>query len=262
MLTRLACAVRAAFALLAVVVLTVGCGGDTDDGPSSPELSGRSFLLQSSEGYTPVEDTTIRIYFEDDQFGFNAGCNSHSGTYSLCDGKLCVENLSSTAIGCAAELHDQDNWLAAFVTSEPELVLDGDTLTLTGDDATLVFLDREVADPDRPLTGRTWTIDTLIEGSAASGGFSDIAPTVQFDEDETFEVFTSCNTGEGSYAVEGQELVLSDVAYTEIACPSDQAQMAEAHIQSVLIDGTVTWEIEAARLTLMRGDLGLSATTP
>src|SRR5690606_27062509 len=128
-------------------------------------------------------------------------------------------------------------------------------VTFTGDDATLVFLDRELADPDRALVGQTWTITTFIQGDIASGGAYDPPPTVEFFDDGTFEFFTTCNDGEGEYEESGDELTLSNVEVTEAGCPSEFEQDAEEHILDVLGGGTVTWEIDAARLTIMNGDL-------
>jgi heat shock protein HslJ len=125
----------------------------------------------------------------------------------------------------------------------------------------LVFLDREVADPDRPLTGRLWTVDTFIQGGAAGNFPLQSAPTLAFDEDGSLQVDSGCNTGSGKYTRSGDQLTLADLAYTEIAC-SGATAAAETMVQAVLRDGTLQLEIDRNRLTLQRGDVGLSATTP
>ena len=78
-----------------------------------------------------------------------------------------------------------DEWFSGFLQSSPLVTRAGATLTLEGAETTLEFLDREVADADRPLTGRTWTIDTLIENGAASNFPNGDPPTLQFGEDGT-----------------------------------------------------------------------------
>ena len=42
-----------------------------------------------------------------------------------------------TRMACSPELMNQDSWLAELLTSNPTIVVDGDTLTLTADDVTL-----------------------------------------------------------------------------------------------------------------------------
>jgi heat shock protein HslJ len=253
--------------LTAAAGLATACNGDAmtlgnDAGSDvAADLDGRTFLFQSAEGFTPVTGTTVRVSFQQNGFGFSAGCNGHGGSYRLDDSRLIVEDLSSTNIGCDAPLHEQDEWLADFFTSSPTLTLDGNDLTIENPAAALVFLDREVADPDRALTGRTWTVDSLIMGAVAQGGF-EANPTLVFDE-STVQVFTGCNTGEGEYSVSGSTLTLMGIAYTEAGCGSDDLARVEDHMQSVFSDGTLSYEIEAARLTIMRGEgLGISATTP
>jgi heat shock protein HslJ len=246
---------------LSLLTVIAACSDPAAGDGVQSQLVGRTFLLQSSEGFTPVANTTVRVNFEQTQFGFYAGCNSHSGEYSVCGEELCVEDLGSTEIGCTPELHAQDQWLASFMTARPGLRLDGAGLILSGADATLEFLEREVADPDRALTGGVWNIDTFIAGGAASNFPLQVPPTLNFEADGNLGIFTTCNTGGGEYLQLGQELSLSGIAYTEEGCGASGSAAADAHIQQVLSDGTLALEIEANRLTLMRGELGLSATT-
>lgn len=234
----------------------VGAGGGGQTG-----LAGLEFLLESAQGFTPVAGTTVRLSFETANFGMSAGCNSMSGAYSQCDGKLCASDLSTTDIGCDPPRHSQDEWLADFVTSQPSLTHSGDRLTLTGTDATLEFVDSETADPDRPLTGRTWTIDTLLDGDVASSAPVQVPPTVQFFAAGTLEVNSTCHTGIGYFTASGGTLTLSDMAYTQEVCASMGNPAVAAHVEQVLGDGTVNFEIDAARLTLERGSIGVSATT-
>lgn len=229
-------------------------------GPTS--LAGLEFLLDSAEGYTPVEGTTVRLSFDATELRFSAGCNSFFGLYSLCDGKLCASNLGGTEIGCSEPLHAQDEWLRGFLTSTPTLTHTGPRVTLEGTEATLEFLDRELANPDRPLTGRTWSIDTLIDGGASSTVPAEATPTLVFQDDGVFQSFSTCATGSGTYSVGNGELTVSDLSYPEPMCPPTGSEVVQGRILEVLGgDGTVAFEIDAARLTLTRGTVGLSATT-
>lgn len=244
------------FGWMMALCCALGCGLDSDTATS---LDDGVYVLESSDGFTSAPDTTVRISIEDGMFGFSAGCNGHGGTYEVRDGRLIIPGLGSTQIGCDAELHTQDDWLAAFFTSMPLLTMEGDRLTFVGDNATLVFLDREVADPDRALIGNLWTIDTLIGGGAASNVPVSPQPTVLFTEDGNVEANTSCNTSGGRYVVNGNTLTLTEMGYTERGC---SAASIESHVQAVLNNGTVTFSINANRLSLDRGDVGLRANTP
>ncbi|MEY2930166.1 MAG: hypothetical protein RL033_915, partial [Pseudomonadota bacterium] len=106
----------------------------TSAGSSAPEtgIDGRVFLLESSEGYTPLTGTRLRVSFDDGQLSFSAGCNSYSGPYSLCEGNLCVSGLGGTEIGCDPQRHTQDEWFASFFTARPRLGIAGAALTIEG----------------------------------------------------------------------------------------------------------------------------------
>jgi heat shock protein HslJ len=227
---------------------------------TEPGLAGLVFLQQSAEGEVPVAGPKARLSFEATELGFSAGCNSYYGEYSLCEGRLCVSQLGGTEIGCEPALHTYDEWFAGFLQSSPLLTRAGATLTLAGAETTIEFLDREVADADRPLTGRIWNIDTLIDNGAASNFPTAMPPTLQFGEDGSLRVFNSCNIGYGSYTRSGSTLTSSGVGYTAVACPDGNSDLQD-HITGVMAEGEMSIEIDAARLTIMRGTVGLSATT-
>jgi heat shock protein HslJ len=232
-----------------------GCG----ERSVTKELEDRHFVLDSADGFEPVAGTMVHLVFDGSQVSISGGCNGQAGEFEVRSGRLVVGGLSSTLIVCVPALSEQDDWLATFLTSRPRLELRGAELTLIGADATLTFLDREQADPDRPLTGRLWSVDSFIEGDAVSRGPLTAAPSVQFEENGQVRVDTTCNTGGGQYSVRGDRLTLTGMAYTEEGCA---AASLEAKVQAVLRDGTLSFEIEASRLTLMHGNVGLSARAP
>lgn len=91
-----------------------------------------------------------------------AGCNEFSGLIMLDDGVLRFERGIVTQMNCGPELSAQEDWLFGFLLSEPRWVVDGDTLTLTSGGTTLVLLDHRLAEPDLPLEGTTWTVESSV----------------------------------------------------------------------------------------------------
>lgn len=223
------------------------------------ELDGHTFLLESSEGYEFVSGTSLTVMFDEGKVNVNAGCNAMSGPYTLCDSGLCVSELSSTAIGCDADRMEQDTWIADFFTSKPKLEYAAPRLTLVGPDATFALLDREEANPDRSLMERLWNIDTLISGGTASNTPFQNAATVQFEDDFTFLAFDTCNHIVGTYEVRAQTIMLNDVSKDDRYCDTDLG--VQQHIGQVFSSPTLKFTIEAQRLTLTAGDVGISAVT-
>jgi len=146
------------------------------------------------------------------------------------------------------------------LTSSPRLTLSGAALTLQGVRATLELLDPDVVAPYRTLTRGIWTVDTFIDGGAAAGYMLQDSPLLEFSTDGLLRVFTGCNTGQGTYTRSGQTLTLGSVPYTEEGCNPPLSALASARVIRVMSEGELSLEIEARRLTLMRGTIGLSAT--
>jgi heat shock protein HslJ len=235
-----------------LLMLVVGCGEE------ELALEKRAFLLSSAQGFTPVTGTTVRLHFEDGQLNAHADCNSMFGEYTVRDGTLVVGGLGSTARGCEPGRAAQDQFIGDFLASQPKIALEQNQLTLTGTNATLVLLDREVADPDRPLVGTRWVVDTLIENDGASSLPGQADPTLQFRTDGVYEVDTTCNQVQGHYELGDSELSLSNYSTTQAAC-SGAAGSLDAHLQRVFKLSKLKVRIEARHLTLGDDKLGIAA---
>lgn len=260
------------FGLLAwMSLLVVGCSEEVGPlaptpGSATPSLDGRTFISQEVTGRDLVEGTEIRLRFQG-HLGVTAGCNSMGAGYSIEDGRLVIDagGLSQTEIGCDPERHEQDTWLADFLLSSPSVALSGDELTLTGDDAAIELLDREVAEPDLPLVGTTWRVDTVFDQHSGTGwdasdaGSAATAPTgvtIDFPDEETFVVSAAdCTSATGEVEIGTDTLTFADLVVEDIACPRPWAETLE-----VLGVGETTYEIEASRLTIEARGIGIGAT--
>lgn len=220
-------------------------------------LGGRTFLSTSVEGYELVDGTQIQLTFDGANISAAGGCNQIASTWSLDGDVLIVTEPVMTMMACQpAALMDQDTWLSSVLTSNPTVVLDGDTLTLSADGAVVTLVDREVADPDRPLEGTTWNLEGIVSNDAvssvAAGGR---IPTLRFDGG-TLALDTGCNRGTGAYELADADIVVQPIATTRAAC-IDPAATATEQAMLVTLDGTVAYAIEADVLTLTNGGNGL-----
>jgi heat shock protein HslJ len=242
-----------AIAVVTIILASCRAGGE-------PALNAREFLSTSvtTDGapIALVPGTRIQLSFSDGALGASAGCNSIGGDYRIENGVLVFEGGSMTEMGCDPERHAQDEWLVAFLASRPTVGLDGAELVLTSGGTVVALVDREVAEPDLPLTGTTWTVDTIITGETASSVPEGVVATFRFADDGRFEVRTGCNTGSGTYDGTDGELRFTNVAVTEMACESGPGEV-EAAVLSIVGAEVVDYGIEAARLTLQAGSNGL-----
>lgn len=227
-------------------------------GPAA--LDGRQFLsVNVTDGgvvHPLVPGTVIRLTFQDGQLGASAGCNSMGGTYSIVDGKLIFHGGGMTEMGCDPARHDQDDWLVAILGSEPTITLNGNTLVLASGAITITLADREVVEPDQHLVGPTWTLSSIITGDAVSSVPAGVTATMKFNADGSVDIQPGCNSGGGTYAVQGDAIAFSNLVTTEMACLGPGMDV-EAAVLAVLSAGSITWAIDAGSLTLMAGDHGL-----
>ena len=137
------------------------------------------------------------------------------------------------------------------------MTVDGDTLTITATDGTVVtFVDQEVANPDVPLEGTTWNVEGLVSNDAVSsvptGGR---VPAIRL-EGGTVTVDTGCNTGNGTYTISGADITFGPIATTRMACTDPAGSATETAVLTVLT-GTASSEVDADVLRLTNGTNGL-----
>jgi heat shock protein HslJ len=156
-------------ATAALLALTLPSCGDEDpdatakDEPAATlsldDLHGRTFASVQVAGHRLVDDTQIRLGFENDQLSADAGCNHLFGTVAVDGDTLTASDIGGTEMGCPDGRNDQDAWVAEFLGAGPTAVLDGDTLTLTQGDVVIELVELDVpeqptGDPEQPTSNQ------------------------------------------------------------------------------------------------------------
>ncbi len=250
---------------MAATILLAACtgaGGAATPGPSvdppvgsaNESLEGRTFLSTAAFGRALVPGSVVRLSFQDGQIGATGGCNSMGGPYAIEGDRLVISRLATTEMACAPDLMDQDQWLADLLDGAT-IDLEGDTLTLAKDETRLSLVDREVADPDRPLTGTRWIVDGLVSADAVSSVPVGVVAALTFDAGRV-DVETGCNRGGGSVTVTDTTLTFGPISLTKMACEGGAMEVERA--VSAVLTGEVLYTIEAGTLALDVGAAGLS----
>ena len=244
------------FALLALVLAVAGCGGrGTPAGGDSP-LRGRTFLstavTEGGKPYQLAEKSRVRLLFTDDgRLIADAGCNSMQGPVNLGGNRIEVSDLAMTGIGGPAGLQEQDTWLGRFLSAKPTWKLDGSTLVVTSSTTEVTLADRKVAEPDLPLQGTRWTVDTIVDGEVASSTPATARASLVFDKDSV-AVSAGCNSGSGSYQLSGNTIRIGDIATTRKACEPEIMSLESAVLAA--LKGDVSYEIDSDRLILKQAN--------
>lgn len=240
---------------IASAFLLGACSGGASGapGPTGGSPEGRTFVSTNVEGRALVAGSIIRFTFQDGGVSANAGCNSMGGPYRIEGDRLIADQLSTTEMACDPALMEQDRWLAGLLGGAT-ITLDGDTLTLTKGITRLTLLDREVADPDRPLLGTRWVVDGLVAGDTASSVPAGVIAALTF-ADGRVDVEAGCNTGGGAIRATETTIDFGPIGLTKMAC--EPGRMAVEQAVTTVLSDTVRYAIEATTLTLDAGGVGL-----
>lgn len=221
--------------------------------PIAADLDGRTFLSSGTTGRQLAPGSVVRLTFEGVRLAASAGCNQMSGEYEVVDGTLKVGPMNTTEMACDEPLMAQDRWLAGFLP-DAAVNLAGDTLTLAGGDDSLTLVDEETVNPDRPLEGTRWIVESIVAGDAVSSLPLGTNAAFVFDGG-TLRAEPGCNTGSGSYTLDGDDLAIGAIATTKMACERPAMELETAVLQ--VLDGRLTFSIDADTLTLTNGAAGL-----
>lgn len=256
------------FAVLLVTVLTAllasGCGarGGAIEPGSQPgdiptetaEPGGRLALLgeyvatavtAAGQPKALVDGTTLSLRFTDDsRLIASAGCNMLSGPVNLLDGRVEVNELSMTEMGCDQPRHAQDEWLSAFLSAKPAWRADGETIVLTGTDAE-VTLARKAA---KQLVGTRWVVDTVIDGQMAGSVPQGSKAFLIFDANGRVQVGAGCNSGTAGYTSTADTITVQPPILTLMACTPEI--MALEHAVVAVLNGDVNYRLDSETLTL------------
>lgn len=236
---------------LVALVLASSCGNGTPVDGAAP-LLGRTFLSErvtENDVERPlVTGTQIRLTVAGaDDISASAGCNLIGGTLRVTDGRLRIDALGTTDMGCDPDRHRQDEWLAEFLGADPAFDLDGDRLTLRSSGTTVELLDRRVADPDRPLRDTAWRLDGIIDGDVASSVPANVVATVRIVGNRLVVTIEGCGTEETTVIVRAESLVTSNLAASS-NCRGEATNVRSAMIAA--LGGTARYRIEAGSLTI------------
>lgn len=240
-------------ATVLVLGVLAGCGRGTAPGGGSDKLpEGRTFLSTAVIGRDLVPGTRITIGFKDGQLTASAGCNHLFGKAHVKNGQLVVSNLGGTEMACERKVALQEEWFRGFLQAGPQWQLRGDELTLTASESKIRLMDRRVAEPDKPLVGPRWALDSLLRAETASSVPSGVQAWITFGTDGVATGNAGCNQfgggPQGNYSVSGDTLRFHDIAVTRMACGGDKDDV-EREVLQVLSD-TVSYQVSGSALTI------------
>lgn len=255
------------FLTVVAMMSITGCGqsGAAAPPPEAGGIWGRTFVsapaAAGEESRRLVGGTSLRLGFQSGGVTAEAGCNHLTGRAALDGDRLVVSDVGTTMMACTPELMDQDAWLTAFLQGRPRWRLDGDTLVLSAGTTRLRLVDIRAAEPDRPLAGPRWSLQSLIDGETAASVPAGADAHLSF-QDGRVTGSTGCTDIDGAATVGEGSITFSHLSTRARTCTPEFKALDRTVLG--LLRGKLSYDVTGDRLTLTRADgagLDLRATT-
>ena len=239
---------RAGFLLAAAALVATGCGELT----TGSSFEGRTYVSEQVERdgqpQELVEGTRLTLSFTDDGISASAGCNQFSGTGGIVDGRLVVEDLAGTEMGCDPALMEQEQLWAGLLVSQPEAQVGDRALTLVGDTGTVSMVALETI-PDEPLEATRWELDTIVMHDAASSVPAGTVSTLILSDGTLQVSIDDCRDTEAPVDIAPTSLTVAADAFDPSEC-RDGAAFVDRAVTAVFGAGEVPYVIEGDVLRL------------
>jgi len=250
--------------LLGTLLLLASCGTTaTPGGDIGPAVDGRTFVSTGvavdGADHPLVAGSVISMTFASGRLSVNANCNTMSDQVRFNATRMTLASaLTTTEMGCPEPLMAQDRWLAGLLSAGGDLTVSSDVLTFVSAATSITLQDSRTATPAAPLVMTKWTLDTIIEGDAASNVPTGATASLSIGSGRSKAfVQTGCNTGSGEVEVSPATLTFGPMALTKRACLDPAGVLVESAIVAVL-QGDVAYVVTGRTLTLTNGDRSLT----
>lgn len=245
-------------ALLLVLALSA-CGSvagtPTSDADIDVEGTWRLTSGRTDAGEVPIlDDHPITLTIQGTEIGGTAACNHYGGRLTMHGGRLRIEDLAMTAMGCEEPVAASEAAYTAALAAVTAIRREGEELVLAGPNAELRFM-RQPAPPTSELIDTRWVLDTLFVGDVASSTLGAEA-TLEIRSDGTFAGSTGCRSFDGAWVEQGEQILATTMEMSQDECPPDLSRQ-DGQVVQVIGDGFVP-TIEENLLTLIDpGGIGL-----
>ncbi len=239
----------AVFALLAVVA--AACG-EAEEATGDP-LEGSSWEMTSvwdGTDLVPANLTTIATaVFADGTAAGSDGCNRYRFTFSVGGNSISFGDLAQTGSACHPDYAGQSDAFIQAMQGSERFVLTAESLELTDANGVAQLVFRPTT--ELPLVGVAWQLAWYGEGTSPLDG-TEIS--LAFRTDGTLGGVAGCNNYSADYQIDGNQLVIGTIAYTEMACPEPDGVMAQEQEYLTVIQQTEAFTTTLTGLELLDTD--------
>ena len=216
---------------VAATLLVAGCTTVVPASPS-PTLAGTSWVVTEIGGQPTLADFQPTMNFGTaGELNGDNGCNNYTTTYALNGSSLTIGAVAQTAMACLdAGRSEQETAFGAALGAVASVRGSGDTVELLDAGDQVVLLLGPV--PPLSLTGTSWLLGGIVDGSSASAPVENAPVTLSFTADALSG--KACNSFNGSYTLAGDTITVGALATTRMLCNQAGVMEQEALVLEIL----------------------------
>ena len=184
----------------------------------------------------------------EDQVSGASGCNNYSGTFQAAqDGALTISPLATTRMACPQGMELENAYLTALQSAQSFSFSSQGRLEIkygTQDNPDKVLIYTSSA---KPLVGTSWILVAYGDPASPQPAPAEVVISAVFSLDGMLSGNSGCNHYNTSYTLQDDQLTLSPIAMTEMACPIGM-EIEQAYLQAL---GTAQQlEVSGQKLTI------------
>ena len=238
----------APLALVIVVVLLPGCGGDEESSSDVSTLEGVPWVLAGGIDVEGWEKAAPSATFEDGKVTGSTGCNRYGGQYAVDGDALEISAVASTLMACPPPADEVERaLLTAFEKVSGWRV----------EDAELVLLDaegEEVLHYQAATLIGSWVGTGILQGDALTSPIAGTEITASFTDEDELSGSAGCNTYIATYTTDSGAIEITAPASTRKACAEPEGVMEQEAAYLQVLPTAVSYRLDAGSLQLLSAD--------
>ena len=220
------------------------------------------YLDESGQWARALPESDVDIKLEGGKLGGSAGCNRYFGGYELDGEKIrFTSQMGSTQMACEPAVTEQEQRYLALLPRATSWTIEDGLLTLIDEDAKPI-LEFAVVEPTA-MEDIEWQASGINNGKGGVQSTANTHLTTAVFTDGTVSGSTGCNHYNGTYDIEGNQVVFGPAATTRKFCSEPEGIMEQEQQFLAALERASTFQVTSGVLELRdeNGSLQVSFRT-